>query len=408
MNMPILPLAWASPVTVAKRRNHARQVRVPAALEVERGQLLRLMNPDRHAPCIWLVVAPAGYGKTTLLTQLERQHQQLGRQVTHLHAAELPTLLEALQTAPPTTILLDSMESLSDESQTLLQRVIDGWPPGHTLVCAGRSLLNLRVGRSLLDAVAAEIGTHDLAFDTSELIDLAHQLGVTDRLEAVVQSVSRQTRGWPAGARALLLASRAGVSPTDAVPSTLVRYVEEEICSAFTGSQLNTLMDLATLETFNLPLLAGLPGQPVHWEELDGLRRAGACIETFEGERIEGSHEWFRLNPLAARVLALRQQTLNHLRSRLLQQYAANWRAQHAPTPAPVAATQPKQSPFHLSPRETEILRFLAEGLSAKEIAARLSLSVSTVKTHRKKIYSKMSVARRSQAIAAGRAIGLI
>jgi len=408
MNMPILPLAWASPVTVATRRHHSRQVRVPAALEVERGQLLRLMNPERHAPRIWLVIAPAGYGKTTLLGQLERQHEKLGRRVTHLHAAELPTLPDALRTAAPTTILLDCMESLPQASRTLLQQVIETWPSGHTLVCAGRSLLNLRVGRSLLDGIAAEIGAADLAFDTSELIDLAHQLGVTDKLDSVVQNVSRQSRGWPAGARALLLAGRAGRSSTEAMPSTLVRYVEEEICSAFTGSQLNILRDLATLESFNLPLLAGLPGRPVQWEDLDALRRAGACIETFEGERLQGSKEWFRLNPLTARVLAFRQQTFDQLRSRMLQQYAANWRAQHQTSTAPVAAAQSKQSPFHLSPRETEILRFLAEGLSAKEIAARLSLSVSTVKTHRKKIYSKMSVARRSQAIAAGRAMGLI
>ena len=45
-----------------------------------------------------------------------------------------------------------------------------------------------------------------------------------------------------------------------------------------------------------------------------------------------------------------------------------------------------------LSPREIEIIRLSAEGLTAAEIAARTYLSVHTVNTHRQHIYAKMSV----------------
>lgn len=61
-----------------------------------------------------------------------------------------------------------------------------------------------------------------------------------------------------------------------------------------------------------------------------------------------------------------------------------------------------------LSDREKEILGFLANGVSNKEMAARLFVSENTVKFHLKNIYSKMAVRSRLQAITAGRKLGLV
>jgi len=52
-----------------------------------------------------------------------------------------------------------------------------------------------------------------------------------------------------------------------------------------------------------------------------------------------------------------------------------------------------------LSKRELEILGLLAEGLSNQEIAARLFVSLSTVKTHLQNLFQKLDVKRRTQAI---------
>jgi len=60
-----------------------------------------------------------------------------------------------------------------------------------------------------------------------------------------------------------------------------------------------------------------------------------------------------------------------------------------------------------LSPRETEVMKLLVEGLSNVEIAAQLSLEASTVKTHVEHIYAKLGVSRRVQAIARARELGL-
>ncbi len=53
-----------------------------------------------------------------------------------------------------------------------------------------------------------------------------------------------------------------------------------------------------------------------------------------------------------------------------------------------------------LSPRETEILQFIAEGLTDKEIAERLFISLNTAKTHLKNILAKLQVKSRTQAAA--------
>jgi len=45
-----------------------------------------------------------------------------------------------------------------------------------------------------------------------------------------------------------------------------------------------------------------------------------------------------------------------------------------------------------LTPRERDICRLMINRLTSREIAAALSLSVSTVRTHRKNIYQKLSV----------------
>jgi DNA-binding NarL/FixJ family response regulator len=62
-------------------------------------------------------------------------------------------------------------------------------------------------------------------------------------------------------------------------------------------------------------------------------------------------------------------------------------------------ATSPAE-PDNLSPREREVLELLARGYLYKEIADSLHISVPTVNTHIRRIYEKLHVRSRSQAIA--------
>ncbi|MFI5776765.1 response regulator [Nocardia sp. NPDC051570] len=61
-----------------------------------------------------------------------------------------------------------------------------------------------------------------------------------------------------------------------------------------------------------------------------------------------------------------------------------------------------------LTPRETEVLRLIGNGLTNAQIAQRLVLSESTVKTHAKRIMSKLAVTSRAQAVVVAYESGLI
>jgi DNA-binding CsgD family transcriptional regulator len=61
-----------------------------------------------------------------------------------------------------------------------------------------------------------------------------------------------------------------------------------------------------------------------------------------------------------------------------------------------------------LSPRECEILALLASGQSVKEMARTLAISPNTVKTHVARVYEKLEVGRRVQAIEKARWLALI
>jgi len=68
----------------------------------------------------------------------------------------------------------------------------------------------------------------------------------------------------------------------------------------------------------------------------------------------------------------------------------------------------PAASDIIVTPREIDVLRALADGLSSKEMARTLGVAESTIKTHRINIYRKLDVATRSRAIAAARKLRLI
>lgn len=61
-----------------------------------------------------------------------------------------------------------------------------------------------------------------------------------------------------------------------------------------------------------------------------------------------------------------------------------------------------------LSQRELEILHLIAQGLSNREMSERLFLALDTVKGHNRKIFSKLQVQRRTEAVARARELGLL
>lgn len=65
-------------------------------------------------------------------------------------------------------------------------------------------------------------------------------------------------------------------------------------------------------------------------------------------------------------------------------------------------------SELELSKRELEVLGLMAQGHSNEEIAGKLFVSLSTVKTHNQNLFVKLDVKRRTQAVEKARRLNLI
>jgi NarL family two-component system response regulator LiaR len=63
---------------------------------------------------------------------------------------------------------------------------------------------------------------------------------------------------------------------------------------------------------------------------------------------------------------------------------------------------------LRISSRELEVLQLMAQGLSNRQIADRLFVSVSTIKTHAASLFLKLEVERRTQAVEKARRLCLI
>jgi DNA-binding NarL/FixJ family response regulator len=83
---------------------------------------------------------------------------------------------------------------------------------------------------------------------------------------------------------------------------------------------------------------------------------------------------------------------------RLIREFAA----MHHPDAPPVTALAA------LTPRETQVLRLIAEGLSNPEIAGRLTITEETVKTHVSRILTKLGLRDRTQAVVTAHETGLV
>lgn len=78
------------------------------------------------------------------------------------------------------------------------------------------------------------------------------------------------------------------------------------------------------------------------------------------------------------------------------------------PAPVDFVRDEHKLESLGITPRELEILGLIAEGLSNREIAARVNVSENTVKTHSSRVFDKLGARRRTQAVQLGKEYRLI
>ena len=78
------------------------------------------------------------------------------------------------------------------------------------------------------------------------------------------------------------------------------------------------------------------------------------------------------------------------------------------PGPTSFVRDQARLNDLGITPRELEILELMAQGLSNREIGARVNVSENTVKTHSSRVFDKLGARRRTQAVQLGKELRLI
>jgi LuxR family maltose regulon positive regulatory protein len=159
---------------------------------------------------------------------------------------------------------------------------------------------------------------------------------------------------------------------------------------------------LAALPTSREALPAGMLGRERSRYHAQSGRGIGAApIPTGANDSIAGGTD----TPEAAGRLA-------GYVARLLAAFQDSGASSLVPPPAghALASSSPEVTPLlePLSAREHEVLALVCAGLSNREIALRLVITVGTVKRHLNNIYGKLAVSTRAQAIARAHALKLI
>lgn len=134
---------------------------------------------------------------------------------------------------------------------------------------------------------------------------------------------------------------------------------------------------------------------------MDGLTATRAILAEEPSARIivlttyDGDEDIHRALSAGARGYLFKDM----LRTDLLGVVRAVYRG-HRGIPAPVAARLAEHTPrIGLTPREIEVLRLVADGLSNAEVAARIGRTEGTVKVHVKNILQKLDVNDRTEAV---------
>jgi LuxR family transcriptional regulator, maltose regulon positive regulatory protein len=96
-----------------------------------------------------------------------------------------------------------------------------------------------------------------------------------------------------------------------------------------------------------------------------------------------------------------------HCTAKLLAAFEAEERKSEEESYLPPSRlAQPLTEP--LSQRELEVLQLVAQGLSNREICERLFLALDTVKGHNRRIFGKLSVQRRTEAVEKARSLNIL
>lgn len=360
------PLSSTGPLVEAKLQR-------PPSREswVDRSRLVDAMIRAVRRP-VTLIAAPAGYGKTTLVTQwldtldapatawvsldsgdddpdqlwshvaaaLERagcvlpvaQHVRvLDGTPSGQPRALLSAIISALAAAPDSLVLvLDDFHFVqSTERHAEVELLVRSLPTQAHLVIMSRADPGLRLGRLRVSHDLAELRAEDLAFTVDEARAMLSRQGVTLSDDALAQLVQR-AEGWPAALYLAALSLTGRADPDDFVLQFsggnrfIGDYLLEEVLSRHPARLRDFILDVSVLDRFCAALCDHVLGRTDSATILHDLERANLFLLPLDAER-----RWFRFHHLF-RTVALSELELTRPEDvQALQARAAEWFSSH-------------------------------------------------------------------------------
>ena len=327
------PSANGRPVEIAPFDLDPARLSVPVTHlgSVSRTALVNRLRASRSCSLV-TVLAPAGYGKTTLLAQWARRDDRpfawvsvaeesdpvtfcryVAAALSRIESLD-PPVFDALETlsrfslhpigpiasalgavTQPLVLVLDDVQFLSKkQSADALGALAEHMPHDSTLVLAGRKLPPMPTARLRTERRFFEVGVRELALDhrEAELLvrDQAEELPASDIAELV-----ERTEGWATGL------SLASLSPGNGAPtvelSTLPTgddrwvsdYFEFEVLARLRPSEVSFLTRTAVLDAMSGPLCDAILESRGSASTLESIEKSNLFIFPLDREGL-----WFR------------------------------------------------------------------------------------------------------------------
>ena len=330
---------------------------------VARARLTR--PPD--APRLILVCAPAGYGKTTLLTSWAREmpapvawlsldggdndplrflmhfitaiqsrHPDFGATITGmLGNAPLPSVGEMMRSLVNQLcklqgrlcLMLDDLHLVSDAAvHEALAFLVENHPPQLQLFIAGRcdppfSLARLRGQRQVLEYRAS-----DLRFTPEEAGIFCNELMQLDLPQQQVDTLAQRTEGWIVGLQLAAVSLHAVSDKAEFIDSFagdnrhITDFLLDEVLRSRSDEMQGFLLQTSLLERFNAPLCDAVTGRADSRLMLDEMERANMFIVGLDHQRL-----WYRYHHLFTSLLQSRLRDADPDLARKLCRRASQW-----------------------------------------------------------------------------------
>ena len=334
--------------------------RMPRAA-VERARLHRFWD-DVHDRAAIFIVAPAGFGKTTLLLQWRQRWMEQGAMVAWLTADDQDdparftmALLQSLHSAygiggderlarkpyvealtgmlseiasrgTLTVIMIDDAEQLPAATmRDALQYLLLNAPANLHVAIGSRVRLPLQTAELGAKGDYATLATEDLRLGLEESIEIQERrfgarLGLDERAR-----LHEVTEGWPIGLQLAIAAVEREPDPAAAIRSlsarhgTLQEYFVESLLARLAPDVAAHLVRIAILDRFDVELFEAVTGCADAVAQLDLLVRETPIM--MADERVQ----WFRLHGLARDFLLSRFEQLPRSEQAELHARASRW-----------------------------------------------------------------------------------